>query len=150
MKKLCACCVVAVGFLLAIGLSGVQSEASVSEETPAAAPAGGLSKSQALAREVKLLQEGLAVKEAELATLRHKWTVSKGRTPTKEEILEFEKERAKGAVKVDDNPYVNKSALSTPARKRAAYFAKLDAITKDKAAIALLEQEIAAQIPALP
>ena len=144
MKRLALLCVVAVGFMLAISLPGIPSEASASEPTPAVAPDSGLSKSQALAQELKLLQDGLAVKEAELATLRHKWTVSKGRTPTKEEIAEFEKKRAKGAVKVEDNPYINKSALSTPARKRAAYHAELDAIAKDKAAIALLEQEIAA------
>jgi hypothetical protein len=97
---------------------------------------------QALAQELKSLQDGLAAKQVELAKLRHKWMVSKGRTPSKEEIAEFEKLQAKGSAKFEDNPYINKSPLSSPGRWRVAYREKLAEIDKDKEAIALLEQKI--------
>jgi hypothetical protein len=97
---------------------------------------------QALADELKALQDGLAAKEVELAKLRHKWLVSKGRTPTKEEIAAFEKILAQGKAKFEDNPYINKNPLSSPGRWRLAYYEKLAEIDKDKDAIALLEQKI--------
>ena len=99
---------------------------------------------QALAQQLKSLQDGLAAKQVELATLRHKWVVSKGRTPSPQEIADFEKKLASGDAKAEDNPYVNKSPLSSPGRWRLAYHEKLAEIEDDKAAITLLGQQIEA------
>jgi hypothetical protein len=128
-------------------LTTTMAEAQSVQPGPADSIAGSESKDpnakyQILMQELKMLQEGLAVKQAELAKLRHKWTVNKGRTPTKEELKEFEEKRAKGVVKVEDNPYVNKSPLSSPGRWREAYYEKLAEINKDKERSICLEQEI--------
>ncbi|WP_298439692.1 hypothetical protein [Geobacter sp.] len=101
-------------------------------------------KRQSLVLELKALREGVAAKQAELAKLRHKWMVSKGRTPTEEEVKEFEKKRARGEATAEDNPYVNRNPLSSPARWRAAYYEKLAEIKKEKERAALLEQELGA------
>ena len=115
-------------------------------ETQAAQP-DQIAKSESLTQEVKKLQQELAVKQEELGKLRHKWAVNKGRTPTKQEIADFEEKRAKGAVKVEDNPYINKSPISSPGRWRAAYYAKLAEIDQVKERLVLLEQELAALKP---
>jgi hypothetical protein len=105
----------------------------------------GQPKYDNIARELKILQEGLVVKKVELAKLRRKWTVSKGRIPTDEELKEFEKKRAKGDVKTDDNPYVNKSPLGSSGRWREAYYKKLEEIKKDEEQAARLERELDGQ-----
>lgn len=51
-----------------------------------------------------MLQDELSVKMEELVRLRRRWSASKGRIPTREEIEEFEKKRAKGEAKAEDNP----------------------------------------------
>jgi Tfp pilus assembly protein FimV len=107
----------------------------------------GTSRHQDLAQRLKELQDALSAKEAELARLRHRWVVLKGRTPSAEEIKEFEKKRAKGEAKAEDNPYSNKSPLGAPGSARVAYYAKLSEIRKDKEAIARLQQELAALKP---
>lgn len=122
-------------------------EARSAQPAPADSAAGveskdGNAKRQGLVLELKALQDGVAAKRAELAKLRHKWMVSKGRTPTEEEVKEFEEKRAKGKATAEDNPYVNKNPLSSPARWRAAYYEKLAEIKKEKERAALLEQEI--------
>lgn len=91
---------------------------------------------------LKTLREALTEKRTELAKLHHKWMVSKGRTPTKEELKEFEKKRAKGEVKTEDNPYVNKTPLSSPGHWRAAYYQKLEEIKKEEEREKLLELEL--------
>jgi hypothetical protein len=117
---------------------------TLTEAQPGSESKDGNAKYESLAREVKMLQESLAVKQAELSKLRHKWTVSKGRTPTKEELIKFEENRAKGEVKIGDNPYVNKTPLSSPARSRSAYYEKLAETNKVKEKLTRLEQELAA------
>jgi hypothetical protein len=144
MKKLLfAICFVALPLWLAATLTVAQSE----QPGSAGSIAGSESKVrnakyQSLVQELKILQDGLAVKQAELAKLRHKWTVNKGRTPTADEIKTFEEKRAKGAVKVGDNPYINKNPLSSPGRWRAAYYEKLAEINRDKERSIRLEQEL--------
>jgi peptidoglycan hydrolase CwlO-like protein len=143
MKRLSAVCVVILS-LAVVSLAGVQTAQSESEPVVSAQ---GNQKLKALVQELKQLQEGLAAKEAELATLRHKWIVNKGRKPTKEELAEFEEKRKKGKLKPEDNPYINKSPLSSPARARAAYHEKKAEIEKDKARAALLQEQINALNP---
>jgi hypothetical protein len=144
MKNLLfAICFVALPFWLVATLTEAQSVQPGSADSTAASEAKGRNaKYQSLAQELNSLHEGLAVKQAELAKLRHKWTVNKGRTPTAEEIKTFEEKRAKGAVKVEDNPYINRNPLSSPGRWRAAYYKKLDEINKDKERANRLEQEL--------
>jgi len=138
MKKLLfAICFVALPLWLPAGLSQAQPEQITG---PAAKEQNA--KHQALDQELKMLRDGLKVKEAELARLRHKWTVNKGRTPTADEIKTFEAKRAKGPVKVEDNPFVNNNPLSSPGRWRAAYYKKLAEVNKDKERANSLEKEL--------
>ena len=102
-----------------------------------------LTEHERLSGELKLLKNGLPAKKEELARLRRKWTLAKGRMPSAEEIKEFEEKRAEGEVKVEDNPYVNKSPLSSVGRHREAYFKKLNEIRSDEARIIRLKEEIA-------
>jgi hypothetical protein len=95
-----------------------------------------------VARELKSLQEGLAAQKAELAQLRHKWTVTKGRVPTEKELKDFEKKKAKGEAKPEDNPYFNKNPLSSPGRWREAYYRKLEEVRKDEERATRLEREL--------
>lgn len=108
---------------------------------PTAAEVDSSDKAQ-LSRELKGLQESLAAKKKELARLYHKWSVAKGRTPTKEEIAEFEKKRAAGKATFKDNPYVSKNPLATPAPARLAYFRKLEEVRKDEEKVSKLEQKL--------
>lgn len=101
-------------------------------------------KYERLSSELRQLESGLSAKKTELARLHRKWVVAKGRMPSAEELKKFEEKTAKGEAKIEDNPYVNKSALSTPGRHRLAYFQKLDEIKADEARIAILRNEIAA------
>jgi hypothetical protein len=95
-----------------------------------------------LSSELTQLEAGLPAKKEELARLHRKWVVAKGRMPTKEELKKFEEKQAKGEVKVEDNPYVNKSPLSTPGRYREAYFKLRNEIRADEERIALLRNQI--------
>ena len=93
------------------------------------------------ARELQALREGLVVKEKELAGLRHKWSVAKGRVPTQKELLEFEKKRASGKATLEDNPYINKNPNSSPGRARKAYYEKLEEVGRDRERLRQLERE---------
>ena len=99
---------------------------------------------QRLADELQQLQAGLAQKKKDLARLRHRWTVAKGRMPTDQEVKEFEQKRLQGKASAQDNPYVNKNPLSTPGRARQAYFAKRDEMVADEERVRQLERELAA------
>ena len=95
-----------------------------------------------LARELQTIQDALPGKKRELARLRHKWLVAKGRTPSAQEVQDFEQKRAKGATTVADNPYINRNPLSTPAYARTAYFKKLEEIKQDEERILRLEKAL--------
>lgn len=95
--------------------------------------------------ELNKLREDLAAKQAELARLRRKWQLAKGRNPSPKEIKEFEKKRAEGKATFKDNPYVNKSPLSSPIPARIAYFKKQEEVQKDEERIRQLEQQLQAQ-----
>lgn len=93
--------------------------------------------------ELQRLEAGLPAKQEELARIRRKWVVVKGRVPTEQELKDYEKKRAKGEAKAEDNPYMNKSPLSSPGRYREAYYQKLNEIKGDEARIARLKAELA-------
>lgn len=95
--------------------------------------------------ELNKLREDLVEKKAELARLLRKWKLAKGRNPSPEEIKEFEKKRAAGKATFKDNPYVNKSPLSSPIPARIAYFKKLEEVQKDEERIRQLEEQLQAQ-----
>jgi len=95
-----------------------------------------------LSEELKQLEDGLPAKKTELARVHRKWVVAKGRMPSKEELEEFEEQRAEGEPDNEDNPYVNKNPLSSPGRYRAAFYKKLAEIRGDEARIATLRDEI--------
>lgn len=96
-----------------------------------------------LSEELKRLETGLPAKKEELARLRRKWVVIKGRMPTQQELEDYEEKLAEGEAEFEDNPYVNKNPLSSPGRYRAAYYAMLNEIKGDEARIARLKEEIA-------
>jgi hypothetical protein len=138
MKKLIfAICFVALPLWLSAGLTQAQPG-----QTAGTGSKERSAQYQALDQELKMLRDGIAVKEAELARLHHKWTVNKGRTPPADEVKAFEAKRAKGPVKVEDNPYINKNPLSSPGRWRAAYYEKLADVNKDKERANSLEKEL--------
>lgn len=110
----------------------------------------GQAKHARLSNELRQLESGLPAKKAELARLHRKWVVAKGRMPTAEELKTFNEKSAEGTVKVEDNPFVNKSALSTPGRHRIAYFQKLDEIRADEKRIATLRNELLAAGSSVP
>ncbi len=115
------------------------------EGAPAAAPAPTPPEGDRASTELNQLREDLAAKQAELARLRRKWQLAKGRNPSREEIKEFEKKRAEGKSTFKDNPYVNKSPLSSPIPARVAYLKKLEEVQKDEERIRQLEQQLKAQ-----
>lgn len=102
----------------------------------------GQTKYEKLSSELRQLESGLPAKKTELARLHRKWVVAKGRMPSAEDLKTFNEKSAEGAVKIEDNPYVNRSALSTPGRHRLAYFQKLNEIKTDEERIATLRNEI--------
>lgn len=118
-------------------------DASGSAAQTAAQPVAA-NRRAGLEAELKQLKEALTLKKEELARLQHKWMVSKGRTPTAKEIAEFEKKRAKGKATYADNPYVNKSPLSSTIPARVAYRNKLEEVQKDEARVTQLERELQA------
>jgi hypothetical protein len=145
MKKTCTVFVGVLALWLATCPAGAETEPTPAGSANAEPePDAASQKYQSLLKELKALQGGLAAKQAQAAELRHKWIVSKGRNPTKEELEDFEKKRAKGKATTEDNPYVTKTPLSSPARWRLAYHEKLAEIERDKAAIVSLERQIAA------
>lgn len=97
---------------------------------------------QKLSGELHALLNQLSVKKKELAKLRRKWIAVKGRTPSEEELEEFNEKRAEEAVSFEDNPYVNKNPLSSPGIYRKAYFEKLEEVRSDEAKIARLREAI--------
>lgn len=115
--------------------------------TKAPSPAAGaVSPDRArVEAELKGLKEGLDTKRKELERLRHKWSVAKGRTPSDEEVKEFEKKRAEGKASFKDNPYVNRKPLSSPGPARAAYYNKLEEVRKDEERVRQLEQQLLAR-----
>jgi hypothetical protein len=90
--------------------------------------------------ELQQLEQGLPAKYKELAYLHRKWVIAKGRVPTAAELKKFQEKQAKGVATPADNPYVNRSALSSPGRHRAAYYKKLAEIKADEARIAQLRE----------
>jgi hypothetical protein len=95
-----------------------------------------------LNQELTALRKGVAEKKKELARIRRKWQINKGRIPTQDELKEFEKKRAKGAVSIKDNPFINRNPLSSPSRYREAYYKKLDEIKQDEERIDGITTEI--------
>ena len=96
----------------------------------------------ALAAQLNKVRAELAVEKKELARLRHRWMVKKGRTPTLEEAKSFQKLLAEGKTTERNNPYLAKSPLSAPGSARAAYYKKLEEVQKDEALERRLEQEL--------
>lgn len=124
----------------------------VASPAPAAVPADTASAApnadrERIAAELKDLEEELAEKRKELDRLRHKWSVAKGRTPTPEEVEEFEKKRAAGKATFEDNPYVNKRPLSSPVRARVAYYKMLEEVRADEERVNQLTRELRALGP---
>ncbi len=95
-----------------------------------------------LKEELGKLQEGLLSKRKEAARLHRKWVVAKGRMPGKDELADFEEKRAQGEVPIADNPFVNKSPLSSPGMYRKAYFLKVEEIKRDEEHVVLLQDKI--------
>lgn len=86
---------------------------------------------QVLRDEMKAIRDKLPEKKDTLVQLHRKWVISKGRTPKAGERLD----------NVDS--YVNKGALSTPAKHRIAYFEKKKEIEGDEARVRELEEQLA-------
>jgi hypothetical protein len=142
-KILFSVCFVAFPFWLSAALTEAQSGQPGSADSSTVREAKDQNAEyQSLVQELNTLRDGLAVKQAELDKLRHKWTVNKGRMPTAAEIKKFEEKRAKGPVTVEDNPFINKNPLSSPSRFRAAYFKKLAEINDDEVRVKMLEKEL--------
>lgn len=122
-------------------LPAAAAPAAASAASDASAAVRGADQER-LKTELTRLRAGLATKKRELDRLHHKWSVVKGRTPTEEEVEEFEKKRAKGKATFKDNPYVNKKPLSSPGPARIAYFKKLEEVRRDEEKVRQLEQEL--------
>jgi hypothetical protein len=120
--------------------------AAQSEAAPSASDAAVVQKGSAgeagPGTDLQSLKQELPGKKRELAKLHRKWLVAKGRTPTKEEVKKFEEKLAKGEATEEDNPFVNKTRLSNSSPARAAYFKKLEEVSKDEARIGQLEREL--------
>lgn len=127
---------------------GTTAPAAAAQAVQGAAPSPASNVASAgqagISAELQGLREGLEAKRKELDRLHHKWSVAKGRTPSKDEVEEFEKKRAKGKATYKDNPYVNKKPLSSPAPARNAYYKKLDEIRNDEERVRQLELELKA------
>ncbi|MBJ6726695.1 hypothetical protein [Geomesophilobacter sediminis] len=94
---------------------------------------------------LKETQEELDRNRAELARLKHRWIVQKGRLPTAKEIKEYEEKLAQGKkVKPEENPYVNRNPLSSPARARAAFYGKLEEVRREESHLKQLNDDLAA------
>ncbi|BCG46239.1 hypothetical protein GEOBRER4_n1029 [Citrifermentans bremense] len=119
--------------------------ATAAQAAPGAAPAPKSAEQERANAELNKLREDLAAKKAELARLRRKWKLAKGRNPSAKEIKEFEEKQAAGKATYKDNPYVNISPLSSPIPARIAYFKKLEEVQKDEERIRQLEEQLQAQ-----
>lgn len=136
-----------VALILAFSVSTVSLVVAAQAQTaPSATDAAFVQKGSAgqagLVQELQTLKRELPGKKRELAKLHRKWLVTKGRTPTKEEVKSFEEKFAKGEATLDDNPFVNKSRLSNSSPARTAYYKKLEEVKKDEARIGQLEREL--------
>ncbi len=134
--------------MLAVVIMAFSTVAALNAESGSSSPVlsegkTGLSDYETLSGELKLLEDGLPAKKAELVRLHRKWVLAKGRLPSTEEVKELTEKQAKGEVKVEDNPYVNKSPLSSVGRHREAYFKKQNEIKGDEERVARLKAEIA-------
>ena len=98
--------------------------------------------SRRLREELQKLRDGLPAKREELARLRRKRTVSKGKVPSEKELKTFQEKQSEGDVSFEDNPYVGKSALNSLAAKREAYYKKFEDIRGDEARIEALQKEL--------
>ncbi len=132
------------GTLLVVGLllcwTAQGAAAPPSDEAPKTATAAQEATISS-GSELQALEEGLPAKYRELAQLRRKWVLAKGRTPTAAELETYREKLAKGTATAADNPYVNKSALNSVGRRRAAYYKKLAEVRADESRIAQLRQE---------
>jgi hypothetical protein len=107
--------------------------------------ASNQAKPEAATQELQALKDALPAKKKELAKLRHKWAVMKGRKPTGAELKELEDflNSHKGPVSFEGNPYINKNqSVSAPARM--AYFKKLQEIQMNEERIHQLELQLEA------
>ena len=126
------------------GASGQSATAGSTSTTDGSVTSAKQAEYARLQQELAALRERLSEKKKELAKIRHKWLVNKGRLPTQEELKDFEEKRKKGPVTVADNPYINKNPLSTPGRYREAYYKKQAEIKLDEEQIDRLNAEISA------
>ncbi len=134
--------------MLVVVIMAFSMVAALSAESDSSSPVSSegktsLSEYERLSGELKLLEDALPAKKAELVRLHRKWVLAKGRMPSTDEVREFTDKQAKGEVKVEDNPYVNKSPLSSVGRYREAYFKKQNEIKGDEERVARLKAEIA-------
>ncbi|RQW83846.1 MAG: hypothetical protein EHM79_15190 [Geobacter sp.] len=134
---------------LSIPYAAMADSGSTSDQTARVGNAGQ-KKYESLNSELQQLESGLPAKKKELARLHRKWVIAKGRMPTTKELKTFEEKSASGPVEIADNPFVNKSPLSSPGRYRVAYFQKLDEIRADEERIATLRNEISAVGSSVP
>jgi hypothetical protein len=119
-----------------------QVHAASPTSSSASDPDSKKTRKSEIAQQLEQIRKELAAKKSELARLRHRWAVAKGRTPTEKELKDYEEKKKKGKVTAADNPYVNKSALSLPGPRRAAYYRKLHEIEQDEERIRELEKEL--------
>ena len=119
------------------------AEAAAAQSAPPAVPVAATAAPDRRVAELQAIRAGLPEKRKELAKLRHKWVLAKGRNPSQEEIEKYEKKRAKGEAKPEDNPFINKNPLSSPGPARLAYYKKLEEIQRDEERIRVLESELA-------
>lgn len=90
-------------------LPGQQAVSPVSSQSGAGSVEARQAERDRLGKELQKLQEKLAAMEGELERLRRKSIFAKGRSPSRKEIEEYEKKRAKGPVSDNDNPYIRRT-----------------------------------------
>ncbi|BEH10010.1 MULTISPECIES: DUF4124 domain-containing protein [Geobacter] len=131
----------------------MESPAAPAEVKPALKPQspilyGGLdergwrTRFSSLREELKVIEESLPKKREELNQLHRRWVISMGRVPSQGELKDFAEKQAEGSATVEDNPYVNKSALSTPGRHREAYYAKLQEVRQEEARVGEIKKQL--------
>lgn len=123
-------------------LPGQQAVSPVSSQSGAGSVEARQAERDRLGKELQKLQEKLAAMEGELERLRRKSIFAKGRSPSRKEIEEYEKKRAKGPVSYNDNPYLNKGPFGTPGLTRETYYKKLDEFRMVEQQIDGLRKEI--------
>lgn len=134
-----------LAFIIAFSASAL-AQAAISHSAADSSAASTVDASKTvgdrLNQELKAIREALPGKKKELARLRHKWVVAKGRIPSEKELIELDKKLDKGEVTYENNPYINKNPLSTPGPARLAYYKKLEEVRKDEDRVRRLEKEI--------